>query len=107
MQYYGWPDFGVPSTFESYFSVFEAYRELRADIDLKKPIILHCSAGVGRTGTFLLIDLFADFIAHEAIGMAHLENVELNPPALLKQLRMQRPGLVQTKVSSFVFALIT
>lgn len=48
-----WDDFNVPEL--SHFNVFyNAYRQIE---ESKKPIIVHCKAGVGRTGTFILYDI--------------------------------------------------
>ena len=47
------------------------------------------SAGIGRTGVFMMIEL----------GIAHFQaKVSLVMPAILNKLRTQRMGLVQTEV---------
>lgn len=59
----GWPDHGVPTTqtgeFEtgSLIEMLKAVRKKRALADKRKsPLAIHCSAGVGRTGTLIVID---------------------------------------------------
>ncbi|XP_055884714.1 receptor-type tyrosine-protein phosphatase S-like [Biomphalaria glabrata] len=46
-----WPDKGVPSTQWSLVDVEQRV----ASIPTKRPIVVHCSAGVGRTGTFIAL----------------------------------------------------
>ncbi|KAJ5078988.1 receptor-type tyrosine-protein phosphatase [Anaeramoeba ignava] len=53
IQYLGWPDFGVPETTEE----FELLRNFVNENCEKVPIVVHCCAGVGRTGVFILVDL--------------------------------------------------
>lgn len=56
------------------------------------PIILHCSAGLGRTGT-----LIAAHVAREQLrtGVVKDKN-EINMKKIVKNLRMHRAGMVQT-----------
>ncbi|KAK7873176.1 hypothetical protein R5R35_006394 [Gryllus longicercus] len=49
-----WPDFGVPSPPQTLVRFVRAFRE-RVGPD-QKPIVVHCSAGVGRSGTFIALD---------------------------------------------------
>jgi protein tyrosine phosphatase len=56
---------------------------------LPPPILVHCSAGIGRTGCFLLVDLVVCALE------AGVERV--HPVAMLKRLREQRAHLVQTR----------
>eukprot|EP00040_Diaphanoeca_grandis_P036611 m.233921 g.233921 ORF g.233921 m.233921 type:complete len:1573 (+) comp33649_c8_seq7:254-4972(+) len=53
--YRAWPDHGVPTTTQGAVDMLDAVRDYSNDND--KPWIVHCSAGVGRTGTFLAIDI--------------------------------------------------
>ncbi|XP_030379316.1 tyrosine-protein phosphatase 10D [Scaptodrosophila lebanonensis] len=49
-----WPDFGVPEPPASLVRFVRAFREV-IGTDMR-PIIVHCSAGVGRSGTFIALD---------------------------------------------------
>ncbi|XP_016108052.1 receptor-type tyrosine-protein phosphatase N2-like isoform X3 [Sinocyclocheilus grahami] len=62
------------------------------------PVIVHCSDGAGRTGTYILIDMVLNKMAKGA--------KEIDIAATLEHLRDQRPGMVQTK-DQFAFALTT
>lgn len=55
----GWADFGKPEG-ETRLALFELIRQSKR-VAGKTPRIVHCSAGVGRTGTFIALD----FIMHE------------------------------------------
>ncbi|XP_062413587.1 receptor-type tyrosine-protein phosphatase N2-like isoform X2 [Pungitius pungitius] len=60
------------------------------------PIIVHCSDGAGRSGTYILIDMVLNKMAKGA--------KEIDIAATLEHLRDQRPGMVRTK-DQFEFAL--
>lgn len=50
-----WNDFSVPD--ENDFKIF--YAKYRFIVKQETPVIVHCRAGVGRTGTFILYDTLA------------------------------------------------
>ncbi|KAI0886719.1 phosphatases II [Annulohypoxylon maeteangense] len=54
--YCKWPDFGVPALedIDSFFELMRLSREKNACED--NPRIIHCSAGVGRSGTFIALE---------------------------------------------------
>ncbi|XP_049337902.1 receptor-type tyrosine-protein phosphatase N2 isoform X2 [Astyanax mexicanus] len=60
------------------------------------PIIIHCSDGSGRSGTYILIDMVLNKMAKGA--------KEIDIAATLEHLRDQRAGMVHTK-DQFEFAL--
>ena len=49
-----WPDFGVPEPPQTLVRFVRAYRE-RISSEMR-PVVVHCSAGVGRSGTFIALD---------------------------------------------------
>ncbi|XP_028317782.1 tyrosine-protein phosphatase non-receptor type 2 isoform X2 [Gouania willdenowi] len=54
--YTTWPDFGVPESPASFLNFLFRVRESRAlEVD-HGPAVVHCSAGIGRSGTFSLVD---------------------------------------------------
>ncbi|CAH8539185.1 unnamed protein product [Schistosoma turkestanicum] len=51
-----WPDFSTPSK-EDFLRLLYAYwSERRLSMNNNSPVLVHCSAGVGRTGTFICLD---------------------------------------------------
>ncbi|XP_007464053.1 PREDICTED: receptor-type tyrosine-protein phosphatase N2 [Lipotes vexillifer] len=89
-----WYDKGVPASTRSLLDfrrkVNKCYRGRSC------PIIVHCSDGAGRSGTYILIDMVLNKMAKGA--------KELDIAATLEHLRDQRPRMVQTK-EQFEFAL--
>ena len=53
--YIGWPDFGAPATTHSIIVLAKAVRKIVASKNRHVKILVHCSAGVGRTGTFVAL----------------------------------------------------
>lgn len=52
-----WPDCGVPDPPEILVRFVRAFRDrIPPEIDRVRPIVVHCSAGVGRSGTFIALD---------------------------------------------------
>ncbi|KAF8640880.1 hypothetical protein AX17_000528 [Amanita inopinata Kibby_2008] len=45
------------------------------------PVLLHCSAGVGRTGGFIVVDAVLDAIRREMKKASHLNNDQMQDPA--------------------------
>lgn len=59
-------------------------------------MVVHCSGGVGRTGTYILIDMVLNKMMRGA--------KEIDIAATVEHLRDQRPSMVKTK-AQFEFAL--
>ncbi|CAH1975948.1 unnamed protein product [Acanthoscelides obtectus] len=83
LHFISWPDHGIPLYPQSLVPFLETV--LKISNNPRSPIVVHCSAGVGRTGTIILSDICLRMAASEgAIDfLSHLE-----------QLRNQRPNLV-------------
>jgi protein tyrosine phosphatase len=54
--YTTWPDFGVPESPASFLNFLFKVRESGSLSREHGPIVVHCSAGIGRSGTFCLAD---------------------------------------------------
>ncbi|GAA6058624.1 hypothetical protein JCM10212_004035 [Sporobolomyces blumeae] len=68
VEYLGWRDHGVPSSTSHLVSFIHRMNKLAASLAASStsepaPILLHCSAGVGRTGTYLSIASLLPFLA--------------------------------------------
>jgi len=58
LHFLGWPDFGVPEDstgIRQLVNLTNFYRKYGKSLGLDGPIIVHCSAGVGRSGAFIAI----------------------------------------------------
>jgi len=88
-----WPDFGVPTSTNSMYQLIQEL-DLRkgTERNKKSPICVHCSAGIGRTGTFVAIHIsLENWLADEEVNIFNT----------VKNLRFQRQGMVQTKEQYF------
>lgn len=54
--YTTWPDFGVPESPASFLNFLFKVRESGCLSPDHGPVVVHCSAGIGRSGTFCLVD---------------------------------------------------
>jgi protein tyrosine phosphatase len=97
LQYTQWPDKGVPETVGTFYDVVNAV-EAEAG-ESTGSVLVHCSAGIGRSGTFIVVhSLLASLLRNLATAVDH-ESLPLAGSVVSEVLRIrrQRPGLVQTK----------
>ncbi|XP_029837691.2 tyrosine-protein phosphatase non-receptor type 2 isoform X1 [Ixodes scapularis] len=90
LHYTTWPDFGVPESPASFLAFLRDVRATGA-LDGAGPPVVHCSAGIGRSGTFCLVD--SCLVLIEAAG-GRLDAVDV--PSVLLEMRRFRMGLIQT-----------
>ncbi|XP_068169430.1 receptor-type tyrosine-protein phosphatase eta-like [Antennarius striatus] len=88
-----WPDHGVPETTELLISFRHLVREHMDQYSRHSPTVVHCSAGVGRTGTFIAIDRLIFQIERDNIVDVY---------SIVHDMRMHRPLMVQTE-DQYVF----
>ncbi|KAM9552068.1 LOW QUALITY PROTEIN: tyrosine-protein phosphatase non-receptor type 14-like [Salvelinus alpinus] len=101
LQYTDWPDHGCPEYVQGFLSYLEEIQSVRRHTNsmldtsksLNPPVVVHCSAGVGRTGVVILTELMISCLEHN-------ERVEV--PMMLSHLRQQRMLMVQT-ISQYKF----
>ncbi|RUS71753.1 hypothetical protein EGW08_020484, partial [Elysia chlorotica] len=82
-----WPDFGVPKDRTSLIRFVRMVRERL--VREGGPIITHCSAGVGRSGTFIVLDHLLQMIR---------EKDEVDIFSIVYKLRKERVLMVQTEL---------
>ncbi|KAM9266906.1 receptor-type tyrosine-protein phosphatase eta [Cariama cristata] len=88
-----WPDHGVPETTDLLINFRHLVHEYSSQNPIDSPTLVHCSAGVGRTGTFIAID--------RLIQQIEMENT-VDVYGVVYDLRMHRPLMVQTE-DQYVF----
>lgn len=82
-----WPDYGVPKSTRSLLHCIDVIRDVLSRAPSTNPMVVHCSAGIGRTGIILSV----------LIGIkSFLKLGQLHMPAILRSLRCDRGGMVQT-----------
>nr|XP_046214542.1 receptor-type tyrosine-protein phosphatase epsilon-like isoform X1 [Oncorhynchus gorbuscha]XP_046214543.1 receptor-type tyrosine-protein phosphatase epsilon-like isoform X1 [Oncorhynchus gorbuscha] len=93
LHFTSWPDFGVPFSPIGMLKFLKKVKTVNPSY--AGPIVVHCSAGVGRTGTFIVIDGMID--------MMHVEK-RLDVFGFVTRIREQRSQLVQTDMQySFIY----
>src|SRR5690348_4417802 len=56
VQFLGWPDYNVPENPDSLLRLIRLVNREQDKVDDSAPVVVHCSAGCGRTGTYCVID---------------------------------------------------
>ncbi|XP_060631000.2 tyrosine-protein phosphatase non-receptor type 2 [Anolis sagrei] len=88
--YTTWPDFGVPESPASFLNFLFKVRESGSLSPDHGPAVIHCSAGIGRSGTFSLVDTCLVLMEkREDPFSVDIKQVLLN-------MRKYRMGLIQT-----------
>jgi protein-tyrosine phosphatase len=97
----GWPDFSVPEGADkgALLKMVHLSREKNSD-NSTNPRIVHCSAGIGRSGTFIALDWLIQEL--EEGSLDDLSGDEDPVLRVVEMLRDQRPMMVQSK-QQFVF----
>uniref|UniRef100_A0A8C3B300 protein-tyrosine-phosphatase n=1 Tax=Cyclopterus lumpus TaxID=8103 RepID=A0A8C3B300_CYCLU len=87
----GWPDHGVPYHATGLLGFIRRVKS--KTLTNAGPMVVHCSAGAGRTGCFIVIDIMLDMAERE--GVVDIYNC-------VRELRSRRVNMVQTE-EQYVF----
>ncbi|XP_061527881.1 tyrosine-protein phosphatase non-receptor type 11b isoform X3 [Phycodurus eques] len=100
-QYLSWPDHGVPNEPGGVLWFLEEINRTQRTIPESGPIVVHCSAGIGRTGTIIVIDILIDIINRQGL------DCDIDIPKIIQRVRQQRSGMVQTEAQyKFIYMAV-
>ena len=100
LHFIGWPDHGVPNIIDTYSTFIRMIDYINKNKD-DKPIVVHCSAGVGRTGTFIAIYLLYQEIM-EQINDKNKKEIKFSVFNIVRKMKEMRMLLVQN-ASQYLF----
>jgi len=130
LHYRGWPDFGVPDSslpIRELVNLSMFYQKEGYSLGLQGPVVVHCSAGIGRSGAFMTIaavmsDPKFKKMVNSNLRSKHQDSCSVNNHGeninslislfnisdLVLLIRKQRhPGTVQTEEQySFIYATL-
>ncbi|XP_061176129.1 tyrosine-protein phosphatase 10D-like [Saccostrea echinata] len=87
--YLAWPDMGIPETSETMLKFTKEVRSHLPPLTTNRgPLVVHCSAGVGRTGTFIAVDYLMQHVTSSDV--VDIYNYVM-------KMRNNRPNMVQTE----------
>ncbi|XP_063561478.1 tyrosine-protein phosphatase non-receptor type 13 isoform X7 [Gorilla gorilla gorilla] len=84
LNFTAWPDHDTPSQPDDLLTFISYMRHIHRS----GPIITHCSAGIGRSGTLICIDVVLGLIS---------QDLDFDISDLVRCMRLQRHGMVQTE----------
>ncbi|XP_033883230.3 tyrosine-protein phosphatase non-receptor type 13 isoform X1 [Acipenser ruthenus] len=79
-----WPDHGTPRSSEHLVRFIRYMRSVQQS----GPGVVHCSAGIGRCGVLICIDVILSLIE---------KDFNINVREIVKEMRQQRHGMIQTR----------
>uniref|UniRef100_A0A5F9CG91 Tyrosine-protein phosphatase non-receptor type 13 n=1 Tax=Oryctolagus cuniculus TaxID=9986 RepID=A0A5F9CG91_RABIT len=84
LNFTAWPDHDTPSRPDDLLTFISYMRHIHRS----GPIITHCSAGIGRSGTLICIDVILGLIS---------QDLDFDISDVVRCMRLQRHGMVQTE----------
>ncbi|XP_022101630.1 receptor-type tyrosine-protein phosphatase F-like isoform X2 [Acanthaster planci] len=94
--YTSWPDMGLPDSPAPLMNFIHEVKQMEENN--MGPMVVHCSAGVGRTGTFITVDAMLNMVAEEK---------QINVIDFVYEMRKKRPKMVQTQDQyMFIFEVL-
>ncbi|XP_070696460.1 tyrosine-protein phosphatase non-receptor type 18 [Pempheris klunzingeri] len=95
-QFLSWPDHDIPYEASGVLDLLERVRS--SEGGHTSPLLIHCSAGCGRTGVICALDYIHDLLVTKKI------TADFSIMKIVLELRSQRPSAVQTKEQyQFIF----
>ncbi|XP_075409342.1 receptor-type tyrosine-protein phosphatase R [Tenrec ecaudatus] len=85
--YTSWPDHKTPDSAQPLLQLMLDVEEARLASLGRGPVVVHCSAGIGRTGCFIATSIGCRQLKEEGV---------VDPLSIVCQLRVDRGGMVQT-----------
>jgi protein tyrosine phosphatase len=85
-----WPDQGVPASAAGFLQVLHTVRDAHSAASQRGqdgPVVTHCSAGIGRTGTFIAVDT----TLRRLLAAGNMDML-----STVSHMRQERAGSVQT-----------
>ncbi|XP_057355552.1 tyrosine-protein phosphatase non-receptor type 11-like isoform X1 [Manis pentadactyla] len=97
-QYFSWPDHGVPAEPAGVLDFLDDVNRAQSSTPGAGPMVVHCSAGIGRTGTIIVIDILVGLLRRHGL------DCDIDVPRTIQLVRRQRSGMVQTEAQyKFVY----
>ncbi|XP_067828734.1 FERM and PDZ domain-containing protein 2 isoform X2 [Heptranchias perlo] len=84
LKFITWPDHGTPNSSEQLVRFILYMREVHCS----GPMVVHCSAGIGRSGVLICTDVLLSLINKE---------LSFDIMDIVREMRKQRHGMIQTK----------
>uniref|UniRef100_A0A8C6V0L1 protein-tyrosine-phosphatase n=1 Tax=Neogobius melanostomus TaxID=47308 RepID=A0A8C6V0L1_9GOBI len=101
-QYMSWPDHGVPQEPGGVLSFLDQVNSKQYEYPNAGPMIIHCSAGIGRTGTIVVIDMIIETITRRGL------DCDIDIAKIIQMVREQRSGMVQTEAQyKFIYLAVS
>ncbi|VDK33360.1 unnamed protein product [Taenia asiatica] len=88
-QFHAWPDHGTPADPSCVLNfMFDISKRMESLAECG-PMVVHCSAGIGRSGTFIVIDMLINYIKRYGL------QCDIDISRTVQAVREQRSGMVQ------------
>lgn len=99
--YLTWPDKSVPKDAGPLLDFVQKIHDAQTQLPNFGPIVVHCSAGIGRTGAFIVLDYLLSVIKFKGFQC----DIDIQKTVL--EVRSKRSGMVQTETQyKFIYQAI-
>ncbi|KAL5964079.1 Tyrosine-protein phosphatase non-receptor type 11 [Taenia solium] len=91
LQFLAWPDHGTPSEPSEFLDLLFNISSYKESMETTGPMVVHCSSGIGRTGTLIVTDMLLGCIREGGL------HTDIDIARTVQAVREQRSGMVQTE----------